>query len=309
MIAPPVDIVTGFLGSGKTTLLSHAARNGFAGERVAIVMNEIGETGLEGRAITGLEYVEQIIDLDDGCICCSIPQYRFGVAMRELVDKTSPRLVIIETTGIADPSALIPRLTDLGYPLDAVITVVDALNFERTLRAESVVREQIEAADFLVLNKCDLAQPRQLRRVEKRLRQLNAQAVLNRSVRGNVNSPLIFGTGGGFWRKEASRNGDDDREHHDHLGIQAFTWNDARRLDRSLFENVLKKLPESVYRAKGIVEFAGQDRVYSFNYVAGRVEIRPLPVEGPRGIRTIFIGRKVGNCRKEIIRMLEEGIR
>ena len=71
-----VDILTGFLGSGKTTLLGHVLAHGLRGKPVAVIMNEIGEVGIDGRVITGLANVEKMVELSSGCICCSIDDYR-----------------------------------------------------------------------------------------------------------------------------------------------------------------------------------------------------------------------------------------
>src|SRR2546427_360576 len=151
-----VDILTGFLGSGKTTLLRHVLAHGLQGKPVAVIMNEIGEVGIDGKVVTGLANVEKMVELTSGCICCSIDDYRFDLAIQEIVETARPHLVIIESTGLADPEPLAYRVKNAGLGLDAVITVVDAANVDRELRETAVARMQIEAADFLVVNKTDL---------------------------------------------------------------------------------------------------------------------------------------------------------
>src|SRR5262249_41911161 len=98
-----VDILTGFLGSGKTTLLRHVLDHGLRGKPVAVIMNEIGEIGIDGRVITGLSAVEQMVELSSGCICCTIDDYRFDLAVQEIVETARPHLIVIESTGLADP--------------------------------------------------------------------------------------------------------------------------------------------------------------------------------------------------------------
>ena len=139
-----VDILTGFLGSGKTTLLRHVLEHGLAGKPVAIIMNEIGEVGIDGKVVTGLANVEKMVELTSGCICCSIDDYRFDLAIQEIIDTAKPHLVIIESTGLADPEPLAYRVKSAGLGLDAVITVVDAANVERQLAETKVARAQIE---------------------------------------------------------------------------------------------------------------------------------------------------------------------
>ena len=86
MSAVAVDILTGFLGSGKTTLLRHVLDHGLKGKPVAVVMNEIGEVGIDGKVVTGLSNVEKMVELSSGWICCTIDDYRFDLAIQEIVD-------------------------------------------------------------------------------------------------------------------------------------------------------------------------------------------------------------------------------
>src|SRR6185295_12319673 len=144
-----------------------------AGQRVAIIMNEIGEVGIDGKVVTGLSAVEKMVELASGCICCSIDDYRFDLAVQEIIETAKPHLIIIESTGLADPEPLAYRVKNSGLGLDAIITVVDAANVERELRETEVARAQIEAADFLVVNKIDLVDAATLARVGKRLGKLN----------------------------------------------------------------------------------------------------------------------------------------
>ena len=129
-----VDILTGFLGSGKTTLLRHVLDHGLRGKPVAVIMNEIGEIGIDGRVVTGLSAVEKMVELSSGCICCTIDDYRFDLAVQEIIETTRPHLIIIESTGLADPEPLVDRVKAAGLGLDAIITVVDAEAAPRHLR-------------------------------------------------------------------------------------------------------------------------------------------------------------------------------
>src|SRR5262249_4850483 len=112
--------------------------------------------------------VEKMVELWSGCICCTIDDYRFDLAVQEIVETTRPHLIIIESTGLADPEPLVDRVKAAGLGLDAIITVVDALDGPRHLRETRVARLQIEAADFLVLNKVDLIDSGAARPVDRR---------------------------------------------------------------------------------------------------------------------------------------------
>src|SRR5437867_3809717 len=190
-----VDILTGFLGSGETTLLRHVLEHGLRGKPVAVIMNGSGEVGIDGKVVTGLANVEKMVELTSGCICCSIDDYRFDLAIQEIIDTAQPHLVIIESTGLADPEPLAYRVKSAGLGLDAVITVVDAANVERQLAETKVARAQIEAADFLVVNKLDLVDAPDVARLERRLAKLNPRAERMKTVRGALDSDVLFATG------------------------------------------------------------------------------------------------------------------
>jgi G3E family GTPase len=205
MTTVAVDVLTGFLGSGKTTLLRHVLDHGLKGKPVAVIMNEIGEIGIDGTVVTGLSAVEKMVELSSGCICCTIDDYRFDLAIQEIVDTVRPHVIIIESTGLADPEPLAARIKGAGLGLDAVITVVDAANVERELAESEVVARQIAAADFVVVNKTDLVDTRALARVEKRVAGLNPRAARFRSVQGAIDSELLFATGVAAYRERAAR--------------------------------------------------------------------------------------------------------
>jgi cobalamin biosynthesis protein CobW len=291
-----VDILTGFLGSGKTSLLRHVLEHGLRHKPVAVIMNEIGEVGIDGRVITGLSAVEKMVELSSGCICCAIDEYRFDLAVQEIIETARPHLMIIESTGLADPDPLAYRVRNAGLGLDAVITVVDAADVERHLRETQVARAQIEAADFLIVNKLDLVDARTLRRVERRLGRLNRRAQRFRTVRGAIDSEVLFATGVAAFRDRA-------RAGSDHLhadGIGSFLYRSRRPLRQEAFERLLRRLPPDVLRAKGIVRFAGRDWQCLFNFTCGRHELTWLKLDGAEESQAVFIGRALARHRGRI---------
>src|SRR5262245_35557808 len=223
-----VDILTGFLGSGKTTLLRHVLDHGLRGKPVAVIMNEIGEIGIDGRVVTGLSAVEKMVELSSGCICCSIDDYRFDLAIQEIIATARPHLIIIESTGLADPEPLAYRVKNAGLGLDAVITVVDAANVERHLAETEMAGAQIAAADFLVVNKLDLVPEATAAKLEKRLARMNGRAERFRTVRGAIESDLLFATGVATYRELARSTS--DHVHQD--GIGSFVFRSAVPLDQ-----------------------------------------------------------------------------
>ena len=282
-----VDILTGFLGSGKTTLLRHVLDHGLRGKPVAVIMNEIGEIGIDGKVVTGLSAVEKMVELSSGCICCTIDDYRFDLAIQEIVDTVRPHVIIIESTGLADPEPLAYRVKTAGLGLDAVITVVDAAHVDRQLAEAEVTAAQIQAADFLVVNKLDLVDERALGALEKRLAKMNPRAERFRSVRGAIDSELLFATGVATFR-------DRTRTSSGHLhadGIGSFLYRTALPLDQERFTRLLDRLPREVLRAKGVVRFAGRDWQGLFNFTCGRHELAWVKLPNVEETQAVFIGR------------------
>lgn len=294
------DIVTGFLGSGKTTLLSHALGVPLAGEGVVVIVNEIGEVGIDGRVVTGLDYVEQVVELTSGCICCSIGEYRFDLAVAELVEAADPSLIVIESTGLADPEPMLERVRQAGLGLDAVITVVDAAHVGRAFRLSSVARRQITTADFLVVNKCDLVPRSSLARTERRLRRLNGRAQLFSCTHGRAPAELLFATGVACGRR-SDPSGGRPSEHLAREGFEVFSYRSDTGVDRERFERFLAQLPESVFRAKGLVRLPDNPWSCLFNFTCGRYELKWVKLnEGGRGVEAVFIGPEVRRVRARI---------
>ena len=292
-----VDILTGFLGSGKTTLLGHVLAHGLRGKPVAVIMNEIGEVGIDGKVITGLANVEKMVELSSGCICCSIDDYRFDLAIQEIIETTRPHLVIIESTGLADPEPLAYRVKNAGLGLDGIITVVDAANVGRQLGETAVARAQIEAADFLVVNKTDLVDGAALAAVERRLARLNPRAERFRTVRGALDSEVLFATGVATYRALARQ----PATHLEADGIGSFVYRSPRPLRQEAFERFLTRLPRGVLRAKGIVRFAGRDWHALFNFTCGRHELTWIRLEeAGEESQAVFIGRGLERLRERI---------
>jgi len=296
-----VDIVTGFLGSGKTTLLRHFLAQP-TGKRIALVVNELGGIDVDGRVLCGLAAIERAIELDNGCICCAIDDYRLARGLDELVCSARPDLVVIETSGAADPRRLVERLHGIGFGVDAIITVVDVERVERSLEQASVARAQIGAADFLVLNKLDLVPQSAAERNAGLLARLNPRAVVHPAVRGAVDCDLLFATGVARLRSRSAAGvpgtdppgtGADGHQTIGHLATDRISARVFRTRDRFLrpaLEAALERLPACVYRAKGIVRANDSDWALLVNLTCGRIELDwlELPVDESQ---VVVIGR------------------
>src|SRR6266496_2647914 len=163
----PITLITGPLGSGKTTLLRHILATKPA--KMAIVMNEFGEIAIDTKIIEGKNV--RIAELGGGCVCCSLLG-EFEAAVNEIITRVGPEIIIVETTGLAEPEALVFNIQE-ALPqcrLDGVVSVIDADMLVRFPELGHTTRLQIEGADILLLNKIDLIdQPRKLSGLEAKL--------------------------------------------------------------------------------------------------------------------------------------------
>lgn len=210
----PVTILTGFLGAGKTTLLNHILSNQ-QGVKTAVLVNEFGEIGIDNDLIIATG--EDMVELSNGCICCSINGELLDAVYR-ILDRPDPvDYLVVETTGLADPLPV--AMTFLGSDLrdatrlDSIITLIDAENFSDDILDGEVARAQVVYGDILLLNKCDLVSEERLSQVEERLREIKNDARILRAVKGDVSLPLLLSVGLFESDKVAAAQNHDDCDH------------------------------------------------------------------------------------------------
>ena len=162
----PVTVLTGFLGSGKTTLLNYIL-SADHGKKIAVIENEFGEVGIDDLLVKKkFESDEEIFEMNNGCICCTVRGDLINILQKIMKRKTELDLIIIETTGLANPAPVAQTFfADEAIKafcrLDGIITMVDAKHVERHLDEEkeggaiNEAIEQVAFADRLLLNKVD----------------------------------------------------------------------------------------------------------------------------------------------------------
>ncbi|MEO6408425.1 MAG: GTP-binding protein [Burkholderiaceae bacterium] len=198
----PVTLVTGFLGSGKTTLIARLLKHP-AMDRVAVVINEIGEIGIDHDLVAMSS--ENVSLLANGCLCCTV-RTDLQETLRELFgDRRAGRIndfdrVIVESTGLADPAPVIQTLasdTMLGanYRLDGVVTLVDAVNAPMQLTEFAEAQRQVALADRIFITKADLADEAGLATLYAMLRELNATAQVQRCAMGDLHPSQLIDIG------------------------------------------------------------------------------------------------------------------
>ena len=192
----PITIISGFLGSGKTTLLNHILKNQ-NDIKTAVLVNEFGEIGIDNDLI--IEASEDMIELNNGCICCTINGELLNTVSKVLERQEKIDYLIIETTGLADPLpvAMTFAAGDLREKvrLDSIITLVDAENFDFDIKKSSIAYSQILYGDILLLNKCDLVTEEKLNKVEKRINEIKKEPRILRSVKSEVGLQNIMSVG------------------------------------------------------------------------------------------------------------------
>lgn len=160
----PVTVLTGFLGSGKTTLLNDILRTQH-GRRIAVMVNEFGEVGIDQELVVGVD--ETIFEINNGCLCCTVRGDLLWM-LNSLKQRTgSLDRVLIETTGLAHPGPVTQTFFTIedvqsDFVLDGVVTLVDAKHIDQQLATSEVARQQVMFGDVLLLNKIDLVSPVQL---------------------------------------------------------------------------------------------------------------------------------------------------
>ena len=294
---PPLIILTGFLGSGKTSFLQNFIEYQTQRSRfVAVIQNEIGEIGLDGKL---LDYT--VTEIDEGCVCCSLAG-NLKRAVQGILENFSPDYIILETSGLANPLNLLEDTAELGEVVrfDSTVTLVDALNLEAALVGSPIAADQIRAADVVVLNKRDLVDDAHLETVRRRVQVINPRALQFDTIQGDLNPALIFDA-------DDSAGTDPNRKnsaagsllqavssvHPTHVegGVWSKSLRLHRALDREKFMQAVGSLPSSVFRAKGLLDFADLDETMLFQYVCGRFELSVFPKQGVRDRFLTFIGK------------------
>src|SRR5919106_492199 len=225
----PITLITGPLGSGKTTLLRYILH--VVPQKIAIMMNEFGEIAIDSQIIEGKNI--RIAELEGGCVFCSLFG-DFEAAVTEVIDAVQPERIIVETTGVAEPDALMFEIQE-SLPqvrLDGVVTVADADAMMRYPRLGQTGRAQIEAADITLLNKIDLVSAEQLAEITARLTQFNENAPILPTQRSQVDPEVLFGM------SHAREVGPPQHRHQ--LGMESFNYISAATLERQCFEALVE---------------------------------------------------------------------
>ena len=198
----PVNIITGFLGSGKTTLLNHWV-NSTEFKDTLVLINEFGDVGLDHELVESVD--DTVVLLGSGCICCSLQGALVDSLANNLVKAQQGfihkfKRVLIETTGLADPSGVIATLNSDEYLLDnfyyaGTVTVLDAQFIASQLKKHYEAVKQIALADLILISKTDLVKEEDLKPVYDISRKINPNAEIFPMIKGNIDPQYILNIG------------------------------------------------------------------------------------------------------------------
>ncbi len=299
----PVTIITGYLGAGKTTLLNRIL-TAEHGKRVAVIVNEFGEVGIDSQIM--IEADEEIVEMNNGCICCTVRGDLIRIFGNLMQKREKFDHLVIETTGLADPAPVIQsffvdEIMRSQTQLDAVVTVVDAKHVHAHWESDEV-QEQIAFADVILLNKIDLVIPTEVEQLEQRIRGMNPFAKIHRTQNSEIAIDAVLGIHAFDLKQALSIDPQllNENAHEHDESIYSVAINEpgivsGEKLNRWLYQLVQAKGTD-IFRMKGILDVDAEDRRFVFQGVHMLLEGRPgrpwKPGESRRN-EMVFIGRNL----------------
>ncbi|OAJ60191.1 CobW family GTP-binding protein [Paraburkholderia ginsengiterrae] len=307
--APPIALVVlgGYLGAGKTTLLNHVLLN--AGQRrVAVLVNDFGDINIDASLIR--ERTDDVINLENGCICCSVGGRLVDALVKIGARPERPELLIIEASGVSDPVKIAQiGLLDRAFRLCGIIVAVDAERIGQTLQdpyVGDIVRRQIAGATALVLNKTDLVSENEKTAAKEAVAAQASTAILLESNNGAIPLELIFDasvvprqrTGGAGLTNAAGQLSN-------HSGITSFSYRSDFRLDKKKLKDAFRNMSVALLRAKGIVWLDQTASPQELHVVGGRILITPFTGHASAESTIVLIGRFTDEDERAVKRCLD----
>ncbi len=265
-------LVCGFLGSGKTTFLkkflSHIIHNG---EKCGVLMNEFGKIGIDGKT---LPQGTNMVELNNGSIFCQCLHGRF---LEELVNYShfeSLDVLLIEASGMADPSSLFDDLSLLKeksrveYSAKAVICLIDSEYFLQLNEVILTIRKQVQASNIVIINKVDLVEKDVVESIKSTITKLNPKVSIYLSTHGDISFDDIFRAEDNFLAQPYNEIHSLDILNPKFLSINLES---SMVIDRDQFKEFFSKIKEYAFRLKGFIQF--QDGWYSVNGVKNTISL------------------------------------
>jgi len=292
----PATLFSGFLGSGKTTIIGHLIDDlQGQGVQVAYVKNEVGTDTVDQDIIRGKNILTK--ELLNGCICCTLVG-NFHAALSEIVDTIHPDRILIEASGVSDPTAI--ALTLQSHPQierDGVVTIIDVVNYNGVPVFDKVAQRQAEFTDLIIFNKVEKVTEERKQQVVGYVREVNTKAPIVEAPHGHIHPSLVFGLFSSDVEGQtkmlelkkieveqdiaahADGSAHDESEHLSADHITAFTIETDDIYDPIKLVGELSSLPQQIFRVKGFVRIktASGDTMMIVNGVNGQIELTAVP--------------------------------
>ena len=298
--AIPVTIISGFLGCGKTTLLNRIMQAD-TGLRIAVMVNDFGQINIDSKMVVNNN--GKVMNLANGCICCSISDDLIGQLESLLAQEQAPETILIEASGVSDPGRI---ARTLKYPqfrgrleLDAILTLVDAgqiLTLDEEFR--QLAMAQLEAADIVIINKTDQCSAQELAAIREEW--LFPDSRVYETCYADVPLALIIATHSHMGETAPEGGSDNSHTHQQekestHSDIfESLSWQADQPVNLARLRAIIEGLPVGIYRAKGIF---GTEEMPGTPVVLQQVGSRSQWAKGGQGIQAdcssvVFIGRR-----------------
>jgi G3E family GTPase len=299
----PVTVLTGFLGAGKTTLLNRVLTSDH-GRRVAVIVNEFGEVGIDHHLLISSD--QEIVEMSNGCICCTVR----GDLLRSLFELLEHRdkfdTLMIETTGLADPAPVVQTFfvderIKSEFQLNGVVTVVDSKHIYQQIDHSTEAREQIAFADMVLLNKLDLINPEDLQELEYKIKVINGAARIYQTRNSDIEIAKVLDLRSIAIEAKAQEHDDDHKHTEDISTVSLVVPGDLDGVKLSQwFRELLSEFGPQIMRMKGILNLRNDPDQFVFQGVHLLFEGRPgraWASDEERLNRLVFIGRDLNEAK------------
>ena len=301
----PILLVAGFLGAGKTTVVNHLLAHA-QGKRIAAVVNDFGAINIDAELIAGT--ADGVVSLANGCICCTLEGDLLRTLANLLRRDPRPEFIVIETSGVADPTDIVRNLMDpviwREAPLETVLCVVDATQPVAKLD-DALLKSQLRAADVVALSKVDLVDEDARTAVRSAIKAQRPAAVVVDALNGEVPTELLFPVD--VDHVPAAREMPSRKPALDRFETLSFVSEHPVSLPR--LQAAISRLAPKLARAKGLFETIEQPgRLMVFQLAGGRATLAPAGALSPGMPRTriVFVAEMGALSSGEVKRVMGE---
>ena len=306
-------IITGFLGVGKSSLLTNTIKNHFRDKKIALVVNEFGEIGVDQNILKNVH--SDVIEISEGCICCQMAE-EFESGVLEIIDKYKPEIIFVETSGAAEPFPIFMSLQNLGIVVDGVICVTDAKNYTSYMD-NATAKFQVGGSNIIVLNKTDLVNDDELDKAKMDITRYKEENDIKNTLTGKkvFNNYFLHTSEQGVLGKDVFEGVYQIQEivglashyqnhEHTHDEIDRKVVNISDEIEFEDLDSLLKRVPKNIYRIKGMVRTRDIPTPLIVNYAFGNVSFEELTDYDGKSI-LVFIGDSIDEGLEELSKDFE----